>query len=111
MADSKQQAHSLVTYFQKVYRDKFNRDPIVNRNKLQNLLVNMLKDVSLADAKKIIDFYVKTDKNPKLLYLCYEYDEVIEQMQLHERDLERRKQLIKQTQQNVEEFRRRYGAG
>lgn len=110
MADSKQQAHALISYFQNVYQSKFGKKPIVNRNKLQNLVVNMLKDLTVTEAKKVIDFYIKTDKNPRFLYLCYEYDEVLEQMNLYEKDLERRRALMKQTQKNVEDFRRRYGA-
>jgi hypothetical protein len=110
MADAKQQAHALVTYFQKAYQAKFNTRAIVNRNKLQNLLVNMLRDITVTEARAVIDFYIKTDRNPTLLFLCYEYDEVLQQMQAHQKDLERRQALMRETQKNVEEFRRRYGA-
>lgn len=111
MPDSKQQAHTLITYFQKEYLIKFNKKAIVNRNKLQNLVVNMLKDLTLPEAKQVVDFYIRTDRSPTMLYLCYEYDEVLQEMKSHEKDLEQRKALMRQTQNNVEEFRRRYGAG
>jgi hypothetical protein len=104
-----QTAHAIISYFQKVFKQKFDTTPVVNRNKVVNLIINILKDLSVKEVKELIDFYVKTDKNPRLIYFCYEYDEVQIAMESEHKDLDKRKALIKQTQKNVEEFRRRYG--
>ncbi len=109
--DAKQSAHGIITYYQTQYKKKYRVSPVINRNKLQNLVVNILKDLSVQEIKKLIEFYLSTDKNPSLVYFCYEYDEILDRMRLEESDLEHRKALLKQTQMNVEEFRRRYGAG
>jgi len=109
--DPKQSAHAIITYYQTQYKKIYNSTAVVNRNKLQNLIVNILKDLSVQDIKKLIDFYLSTDKHPSLTYFCYEYDEILDRMKLEEADLDHRKALLKQTQKNVEEFRRRYGAG
>jgi uncharacterized protein affecting Mg2+/Co2+ transport len=69
----------------------------------------MLKDFSTAEIKEIIDFYLKTDKDPSLYRLVYEYDEVVEAMEKEAADLEARKALLAETQKRVQEFRERYG--
>lgn len=109
--EAKQTAHAIITYYQTQYKKIYNVNAIVNRNKLQNLILNILKDLGIREIRKLIDFYLSTDKNPSLTYFCYEYDELINRMNLEASDLEHRKALLKQTQKNVEEFRRRYGAG
>lgn len=109
--DLKQSAHAIITYYQGQYKKIYNLPPVVNRNKLQNLIINILKDLSVRDIKKLIDFYLKTDKHPSLTYFCYEYDEILDKMKLEEADLDHRKALLRKTERNVEEFRRRYGAG
>lgn len=108
-AEQNKQAQAIITYFQEKYKEKFNKRAVVNRNKVQFLIANMLNDLTPTEIKKIIDFYVRTDKNPSLLYLCYEYDEVIEAMETQEKDLAARKALLAATEQRVKEFRERYG--
>lgn len=103
-------AHTVISYYQTKYKQKYGRSAIVNRNKLQYLIANMLKDLSLKELKQLIDFYLETDKNPQLYILCYEYDQVLERMQQEAADLDMRKILLSETQKKVEEFRRRYGA-
>lgn len=108
-SEQNRQAHTVISYYQKIYSDKFGKRPVVNRNKLQYLIANVLKDLSLKEIKALLDFYVKTTISPSLLYFCYEYDEIMQKRDQESEDLEMRKQLMIKTQQNVEEFRRRYG--
>jgi hypothetical protein len=109
-AQSKQ-AHALISYYQTKYKAKFGRRAIVNRNILHWSILNILKDLSSKEIMTLMDFYIKTDKNPSLKTFCYDYDEIYERMNLEAKDLEKRKTLLKKTQKDVEDFRRRYGAG
>lgn len=104
-------AHTVISYYQTKYKEKYDKPTVVNRNKTQYLVVNMLKDLTIKEAKDLIDFYLKTDKSPSLITLCYEYDDVLEKKASEAKDLENRINLLSETQKAVEEFRRRYGAG
>lgn len=104
-------AHTLISYYQKKYKERYGQSTVVNRNKVQYLIVNMLKDLSMAEAKDLVDFYIKTDKSPSLITLCYEYDDVLVKKDQEAKDLENRINLLAETKKTVEEFRRRYGAG
>jgi hypothetical protein len=107
--EQSKQAHAIISYYQTKYKEKFNRKPVVNRNKLQYLILNALRDLSMKELKELIDFYIRTDRSPSLLHFCYEYDEVLDKMNEEVKDLEKRKALLQQTQKNVMEFRRQYG--
>lgn len=107
--EENKRAQALMNYFQKKYEEKYKQKPILNRNKIQYLLFNVLKDLSVVQVKKLIDFYVKTDRNPTLLYFCYEYDEVAHSLAEHEGDLLNRKTIMSDTQKAVIEYRKRYG--
>lgn len=109
--EQSKQAHAIITYYQTKYKAKFGRRAIVNRNTLQWSVANILKDLTVKEIKNLIDFYISTDKNPSLKTFCYDYDEIYQRMDLEAKDLEERKALLKKTQKDVEEFRRRYGAG
>ena len=107
--EQSRQAHAIISYYQTQYKNKFGKTTVVNRNKVQYLIANILRDLTTKDIKSLIDFYISTDRNPSLLYFCYEYDEVAEKKTEHASDLEARKALLLKTQDNVMEFRRRYG--
>lgn len=109
--EQSKRAHAIISYYQTKYMAKFGRKAIVNRNTLHWSIVNILKDLSSKEIMALIDFYIRTDKNPSLKTFCYDYDEIHERMNLEIKDLEKRKTLLKNTQKNVEDFRRRYGAG
>jgi len=107
--EQSKQIHTIISYFQARYKEKFNRRPIVNRNKLQWTVGNILQDLSMKEIKTLIDFYIRTDKNPSLMEFCYEYDEILDRMNLESVDLENRKALMRKTEESVIEFRKRYG--
>lgn len=103
-------AHTIISYYKTKYKEKYDRPPIVNRNKVQYLVANVLKDLGIQQVKDLIDFYIETDRNPTLADFCYEYDDILVRMETEAKDLENRKNLLSETQKRVEEFRRRYGA-
>lgn len=98
----------LFTYYIKAYESKYKKKPIVNRNKVKFLLVEMLKDVSFKDAKRLVDYYIKLYHNPDLADLCYKYDDVLKELNKEERDFQESKDLKRHTQSTVADFRRRF---
>lgn len=106
--DEFKKASQLITYFQGLCKEKRGRAPVVNRNKVKYLLVEMLQDLSIQDIKDLMKRYVKTDLDPKIMTLCYEYDTMLEDFKRDDADLERRKQVMKNTEAAVREFRKGY---
>jgi hypothetical protein len=107
--DEAKQAHTIISYYQTKYKAKFGERPVVNRNKLQWQVSNMLKDLNVTMIKRLIDFYIKTEKQPSLQRFTYEYDEIYETMNKEAQDLETRKAIMRETQKSVEEYRRQFG--
>jgi len=107
--EENKKVQALMNFYIKEHQRLKGSKPVVNRNKLQYLLVNILKDLSVNEIKELMTFYIKTDKDPSLLYFCYEYDTVIEERKKVSVDLDARKALMRETQQRVKEYRERYG--
>jgi hypothetical protein len=101
-------AHSIISYYQTQYKSMYGKSAIVNRNKAQYSVINILKDLSVSQIKQLIDFYLKTDKYPNFISFCYEYDEVLIKMNEELDDLEIRRHLLDNTKKTVDEFRKRY---
>lgn len=80
----------------------------MSRNKVKYPLVEMLKDMTLNEAKALIDYYVKAYSRPNLTDLAYRYDEVMEERNTETRDRNEAGQLRRNTKSTVEEFRRRF---
>jgi hypothetical protein len=106
---SDQEVHSLISHFISKYEVKYMKKPNVNRNRVKFLIANILKDHNKKYIEELIDFYVKRYLDPNLISFCYEYDEVIEHMNLERQHAVDRHQLMRNTEKRVQEFRERYG--
>jgi|SRR3954468_6993705 hypothetical protein len=109
MVDRLNQAHTLISFYQTQYQKRFNRRPVLNRNKLKYLIADILRDLSVAEVQKLIAYYIKIEKDPELISLCYEYAEILEQMRKNDTDSEERANLRRDTERRVMEYRERYG--
>ena len=109
MVDRLNQAHSLISFYQVQYEKRFGKRPILNRNKLKYLIADILRDLSMSEVQKLIAYYVKIEKDPELVSLCYEYTEILERMQKDESDTTERAYLRRDTARRVMEYRERYG--
>jgi hypothetical protein len=109
MVDRLNQAHTLISFYQAQYQKQFGRRPVLNRNKLKYLIADILRDLSVAEVQKLISYYIKVEKEPSLISLCYEYTDILELMRKNENDSEERANLRRDTERRVMEFRERYG--
>lgn len=101
-------SNDLITYFMKLYKEKYQTKTVINRGKLKFALADILQDWSQADVKSFIAYYIKTDSNADLSDFCRRYDEIIKDKALEEHDAKERRQLMSETQKSVKEFREKY---
>lgn len=104
-----EQAHILLTFYQKSYSEKYGHAPVFNRNKTKFLISDALRDIKPSEFKQLIVYYLETEKEPSIMALCYEYADILEAKKQNERDSSARKQLLIDTQNRVKEFRERFG--
>jgi hypothetical protein len=97
--------HSLITYYQKLHFQKFGFKLVPNRNKLVHLIRNVLMDVTIDEFKSLMVYYLKTDHDPSLTNLCYEYADLLTTKKRNEKDLDERQQLMRETERRTREFR------
>lgn len=102
-------ANTLISYFKKQVKQVKNVDIVVNRNKTKYNIAEILYDFSPAEVRRLIDYYVKTYKEPDLIQFCYSYEEIHKEMITDEQDDKDRLALAKETRKRVEEFRKQYG--
>lgn len=105
-----QSAHSIISYYQKKYKEKVGVGPaLANRNKMKYLIADALEDLSVGDFQKIIDYYIRVESEPSLMSLCYEYDEMYRRMRADAKDQSDRLALLKETEERVKRFRETFG--
>lgn len=103
-------AKHVLDYYKSEYKGRFGVDPVFNRIKIKYMLVDIMTDIDVEELKKLIKFFIATDKYADISNFCYDYDQVIQDKNSLHQDAENRRNLIKQTKQSVEQFRGRYSA-
>lgn len=101
-------ANGLITYFNKLFTDKFDEKPILNRGKIKFALAEILQDWKQSELKSFIEYYVRTSSQPDLSDFCRRYDEIIQDKKIEELDATDRKQLMSETKKSVLRFREQY---
>lgn len=103
MAVKVQDCHVLITYFAKVYREKYGNSPVINRYRARYGFESVLMDMPMDEAKSLIDFYfvtVSTNRH-SLDWFFNNYDKIINNRNEFEVEQERRKQQRLETQERV----------
>lgn len=107
MAVSKQQTHTLITYFLMKYKAKHNSEPAdFNRFRDQWGFNAMIEQYGMNRSKEIVDYYFETKRvNHSVNYLLYNYERLNAIMVDKEKDEENRRKLRLESQKRVEEWR------
>lgn len=103
-------AKEFLDYYKAEYKKRFGKAPVFNRIKMKYMVVDILSDISLAELKRLVEFFIVTDKYADITNFCYNYDEIIQDRNELQQDAENRRNLMRQTQRSVKEFRGRYSA-
>ena len=97
MATDRQQAHALITYFQRKYIKAFGMSPPgFNRHALAYGFEGLVKDYP-GMGEKIIDFYFDNYEDPQPVKFTYEYGKVVTAIQEVEADEAERRAIRKRT--------------
>ena len=111
MAVTNQQVHSLVTYFLKLYGQKYEEAPRdFNRYRDKWGFQSMIEDFGPARAKQIVEFYLSTSRpRHPVNYLLFNYEKLNTVMIEREKDEANRAKLMAESKKRVEEWRQAHG--
>lgn len=104
------QAHALVTYFGKNYKEKYGFDPKVNRYAARWGFDSILMDMSVDDAKALIDYYFLTvsPNGHTLDWFFYNYEKLAEAKEKTDADQKRLAVIREATKKRTEEWRQKH---
>lgn len=99
-----QKANALISHYVKLYKAKYNKDPVINRNRDKWGFVDMLADLGEQNAYHAVDYYFET-KRPghPLRALFSNYDDLHKRRLDKIQDAAKREEIMKRTRQVVEE--------
>lgn len=103
-----QQCHALTSHFISGYEERFGSKPVVNRNKARWSMEALLMDYSTKECKELIDFYLKSYKQPSLDWFSMNYEKVIQMQQDHAEREEVSRKRRETTEKRLEEWRDRW---
>lgn len=101
------QAHALVSYFGKKFRDRYGFDPKVNRYSARWGFDSILMDMDAQGVESLIDYYFQTlsPNNHSLDWFFYNYEKLAEAKEKTDRDRERLAVIREATRKRTEEWR------
>lgn len=98
------QAYALVSLYIALYKNKYNKTPIVNRYREKWAMQDVIDTVGVDRSKELLEYYFKCSKpGHPLNWFLYNFDRMDEVLIKSKEDLERRKQLREQTKNLVEQ--------
>jgi len=98
-----QQAHALITYFEKTYEDKYHRKPKVNRVADKWGFLDILQDLDSKRVQQLIDFYFMTGGTHTIKNFMFNYDSLLEGLEEKEQDVAARRKLRQETKRRMEQ--------
>lgn len=106
-----QQAHGLVGYYKKKYKEVYGRAPKSNQYADKYGFMDVLSDMSEQEAKELLDFYfnVTSNSNHALQWFFYNYHTLAQSKSARDLDELRRAELREETRKRVEAYKERYG--
>ena len=102
--DSSKLCYALLTFYTKLFHDRYGRKPVVNLYKEKWAMNDVIDSVGFDRAKELLEYYFKVN-NPShnLTWFFYNFDRMDEMFQKSEEDKERRARIREKTKQMVEE--------
>lgn len=113
MADqtTNKQAHSLLSYYELLYRKQYGKKPNLNRFREKWAMVDVIDSVGYDRARELFDYYFKiTDSSHSLQWFCYNFDKLDTAQVEQTEDKKRRQKILAETKKRVEEWSREHGS-
>lgn len=107
MAVAAKDCHTLTSYFEKIYNEKYGRSPNVNRYAARWGFDSVLQSMSMTQAKELLDYYLTTPGNRKhdLDWFFYHYHDLVTGMQTSADDSAHRSKLMEESRIRAERWR------
>lgn len=107
------QCHTLTSYYVKLFKERYHREPVVNRHSARWGFEAVLMGMPPEEAKKLLEFYFTTtsQKQHALDWFFYNYDKLIESQTDLDKDRNRREQLRRESEKRAAEWRARGNKG
>lgn len=104
-------ANVLVSYFEKGWKEKYGKKPNVNRYTARWAMDSILGQMSIEDAKSLIDYYFTTisDKGHSFNNFIYNYEKYVEAKESNDTDQAQLAELREKTRIRTEEWRKKVG--
>ena len=98
------QAYALVSLYISLFKNKYNKQPIVNRYREKWAMQDVIDTVGFDKAKELLEYYFKCNKSGHPLnWFLYNFDRLDDVLVKSKEDIKRRSDLRKQTKQFVEQ--------
>lgn len=103
------QAHAMVSYFGKKYKEKYAIEPRLNRYSARWGFDSVLMDMSEAEAKALVDYYFETQSlnGHSLEWFFYNYEKLAESMANRDEDAASLAAIREQSKRRAEEWRKK----
>jgi hypothetical protein len=105
---SAQDAHALISYLIKRYREVLGQTLVVSRNKVRWQFDALLMDFSPSEARTLIDYYIEHWDSPNVDWFMYNYDKVEIARIEHDEAEKLQQQRRVETQERLEKWRARW---
>lgn len=111
-APSAKDCHTAISYYEKLYTDKYDRKPVVNRVTARWNFDSILRSMSLSECKALLEFYLRTMPevhSHALPWFFNHYDKLMESEAETKAEEARRERLRKESEERAREWRARRG--
>lgn len=103
-------AHTFISIYQTMFKQKYKRAVVVNRNTAKWGMVDVIDSIGKENVQPTLEYFFKLSIPGHPLQTYYNnYDKYLEQLELREKDRERRRQLLAETRERVENEHRSSG--
>ena len=106
--EGNKQPHALLTHYISLYKDRYGRDPVLNRYREKWGMQDVIDTVGYQRAKDLVEYYFTLNKyNHPLQWFFYNFDKLDKLWKDIEDDKVHRDMLRSKTKEMVEERERR----
>ena len=103
-------AHTLLSYYEKGYSEKYGEKPVFNRVTARWSADGVLQSLSMKEAKELVDFYFRTlptAHDHRLDWFFWNYDSLIVAMSETQKEEKRVSRLLEESEQRAREWKER----
>ncbi len=104
MAKKSQDPYILLTQYERLYINKYGTKPRINKYRDKWGMESMIDDLGIEQARVTLDLYFKTvsHDNHSLKVLYNNYDKLVANAAIKERDAAHRRAIMEETRKRVE---------